>query len=162
MTAFSITVDIPAPPDRVWAVMADVERWPEWSPTVTRIQRLDRGPLIVGSRVRIWQPRLLPATWRVTELHEGRSFTWVSRSPGLSVVAEHGVEGAPHGSRARLSVRFTGWLGPLIARLTRSLNERYLALEAKGLGERSTASTASGPSAGSGPGGHDGAPTDQR
>ena len=37
MTHFSVTVDIPAPPDRVWAVIADVERWPEWTPTVTRI-----------------------------------------------------------------------------------------------------------------------------
>lgn len=150
MTTFSITVDIPAPPNRVWAVMADVERWPEWTPTVTRIERFDHGPLVVGSRVRIWQPRLPPANWRVTELREGRSFTWISRSPGLSVVAEHAVEGAPDGARARLSVRFAGWLGPLIARLTRRLNERYLALEAKGLGERSTPSTAPDPSAGSG------------
>jgi len=88
--------------------------------------------------------------WRVSELREGRSFTWISRSPGLSVVAEHAVEGVPAGARARLSVRFAGWLGPLMARLTRRLNERYLALEAKGLGERSTASTAPDPSAGSG------------
>jgi len=148
--AFSITVEIPAPPNRVWAVMVDVERWPEWTPTVTRLERFDHGPLVVGSRVRIWQPRLPPAIWRVTELREGQSFIWISRSPGLAVVAEHAVEGAPDGSRARLSVRFTGWLGPLVARLTRRLNERYLALEAKGLGERSIASTAPGPSPGSG------------
>jgi carbon monoxide dehydrogenase subunit G len=44
-SVFSVTVEIPAPPDRVWAVLADIERWPEWTPTVTRIQRLDRGPL---------------------------------------------------------------------------------------------------------------------
>jgi len=36
-------VDIAAPPGGVWAVIADVERWPEWTPTVTRLQRLDRG-----------------------------------------------------------------------------------------------------------------------
>jgi hypothetical protein len=76
--------------------------------------------------------------WGVTELREGRSFTWINRGPGLSVVAEHAVEGTPSGVRARFSIRFTGWLGPLIARFTRRLNERYLALEAKGLGERST------------------------
>jgi uncharacterized protein YndB with AHSA1/START domain len=89
---FSIAVDIPAAPDRVWEVLADVERWPEWTPSVTRITRLDPGPLAVGSRARIHQPRLLPATWRIGELGEGRRFTRVTGSPGVWVVAEHAVE----------------------------------------------------------------------
>jgi carbon monoxide dehydrogenase subunit G len=150
MTTFSIIVDIAAPPERVWAVMADVERWPEWTPTVRGIRRWDRGPLAVGSRALVRQPRLPPALWRVSELREGRSFTWVSGGPGVCVVAEHSVEPLANGARARLSVRFTGWLGPLLARLTHRLNERYLALEAEGLRKRSTAAAESGPSAGSG------------
>jgi len=60
---FAISVDIAAPPPVVWAVMRDVERWPEWTTTVTRIERLDSGPLTVGSRLRIRQPKLLPADW---------------------------------------------------------------------------------------------------
>ena len=65
---FRIAVDINAPPDRVWAVMRDIESWPEWTPTVKKIRRLDKGSLAVGSRALIWQPKLLPAKWRVTEL----------------------------------------------------------------------------------------------
>jgi len=137
MTDFSITVDIAAPPDRVWAVMADVERWPEWTPTVTRIERLDRGPLAAGSRARIRQPKLPTAIWEVTELREGRSFTWVTRSPGVLVTAKHGVEPVGQRTRATLSVGFSGPLGWLVARLTSGLNNRYLALEAQGLRERS-------------------------
>jgi uncharacterized protein YndB with AHSA1/START domain len=140
MRDFRIAVDIVAPPDRVWAVMADIDRWPEWTPTVTRIQRLDRGPLAVGSRVRIRQPRLPAAVWQVSELLEGRSFTWVSQSPGVRAVAKHSVEPTAQGARATLSIRFSGLLGGLVARLTRGLNERYLALEAQGLRERSTKS----------------------
>ncbi len=124
MRDFSITVDIAAPPDRVWAVMTDVERWCEWTPTVTRIERLDRGPLAVGSRARIRQPKLPPAVWQVSDLLEGRSFTWVTRSPGVSVIAKHRVEPAGNGARATLSIRFSGLLGPIVARLTRRLNER--------------------------------------
>jgi uncharacterized protein YndB with AHSA1/START domain len=138
MTDFSINVDIAAPPERVWSVMADVERWPEWTPTVTRIERLDQGPLAVGSRARIRQPKLPVAIWEVTELREGRGFTWVTRSPGVRVVATHGVERVGQGTRATLSVEFSGLLGGLVARLTRGLNHRYLALEAQGLRERST------------------------
>lgn len=145
MTHFSITVEIPAPPERVWAVLADIERWPEWTPTITRIQRLDRGPLAVGSRARIRQPKLPPATWQVSELQPGRSFTWITRSPGVCVTGEHGVEPTARGTRVMLSLRFSGVLGPLVARLTRGLNGRYLALEAKGLSERSMARAASNP-----------------
>jgi uncharacterized protein YndB with AHSA1/START domain len=137
MTDFAITIDIAAPPERVWAVMADVERWPEWTPSVTRIQRLDPGPLAVGSRARIRQPGLPPAIWHVSELVEGRSFTWVTRSPGVRVMARHGVEPIAGGTRATLSLRFSGLLGAVVARMTRRLNERYLALEAQGLSERS-------------------------
>jgi uncharacterized protein YndB with AHSA1/START domain len=137
MTHFTISLDIAAPPERVWAVVADVERWPEWTPTVSQVTRLESGPLAPGSRARIRQPRLPPAVWRVSELVPGRSFTWVNRSPGVRVIARHSVEPAGQGARITLSLDFAGILGPLVARWTRGLNQRYLALEAEGLSRRS-------------------------
>lgn len=138
MTHFEIAVEIAAPPDQVWAIMSDIERWSEWTPTVKSIRRLDAGPLAVGSRARVHQPRLLPAVWQVTEVVAGRSFTWVTRSPGVRVTARHGVEPSARGTLASLSLDFSGVLGGFVARVTRGLNVRYLALEAKGLRERST------------------------
>ena len=69
---FRITVDINVPADHVWAVIRDVESWPEWTPTVKKIRWLDKGSLAVGSGALIWQPKLLPAKWRVTELDDSR------------------------------------------------------------------------------------------
>lgn len=137
MTDFALDVEISAPPDRVWAVMSDIEAWPEWTPTVTRVELLDPGPLAVGQRARVLQPRLPAAVWRITALEPGRSFTWVTRSPGVVVTARHSVEPAPGGSRAHLALHFGGLLGPLVARITRGLNTRYLGLEAAGLRQRS-------------------------
>lgn len=139
MTFFSITVEIRATPQRVWAVLSDVEGWPEWTPSVRSAERLDAGPLAVGSRARIRQPKLLPAVWRITSIEKGSAFTWVTRSPGLSVTAHHLVEATPDGSRATLSIRFEGLLAPLVALLTRRLNNRYLRLEGAGLKRRSEA-----------------------
>lgn len=48
-------------------MLREVERWPEWAPTVTSIRRLDDGPLAVGSRVRVAQPRIAPTEYVVTE-----------------------------------------------------------------------------------------------
>ena len=142
MTIFSSSIEISVPPDRVWPVLVDVERWPEWTPTMTSVRRVDTGPLAVGSRARIRQPKLPQAEWQVTELVPGRSFTWISGGIGVRVVGLHTVESTTGGSRATVSIQFTGPLGPLFARLTRGLNERYLALEAKGLKERAEKSEA--------------------
>jgi hypothetical protein len=117
--------------------MADVERWSEWTPSVTSIKRLDPGPLRPGTRLFIRQPKLPPALWRVVSVEEGNGFVSISSAPGVRVTANHFIESTPDGSRATLSIHFGGMLGGLVGRMIRGINERYLALEAKGLKERS-------------------------
>jgi len=137
VTAFSVAVNINAPPQRVLAVLCDVERWPEWTSTVTHVQRLDRGPFAVGSSARVLQPKLRPAVWQVTELDANCSFTWVTRAPGVRMTAGHYVEAQGDGSRAALSFEISGLLGPIISRLYRGLIQQYVATEAQGLKRRS-------------------------
>ena len=74
---FMATIDIAARAQLVYEVYTDVERWPEWAASVTSVERLDQGPLRVGSRARIKQPRLPTTVWEVTEVVAGRSFTWI-------------------------------------------------------------------------------------
>jgi len=133
----SITVDVDAAPDRTWAVMIDVARWPEWTDSVTTATPLDAGPLGVGSRVRLEQPRLRPAVWTVTEFSPVDRFVWTSRSPGLAISAAHRVTPSAAGSRATLSIDVGGLLAPVVSRLYGRLMERYLAMEAAGLKARS-------------------------
>ena len=127
------SVTIAAQPADVFDRYLDVERWPQWTETVTTVDRLDEGPLAVGSRTRIKQPRLRTAVWEVTELVPGRSFTWVSRSPGLVTTGRHVVAPMAGGTVVTLSVEQSGPLGGLVGLLTKRLTRRYLALEAAGL-----------------------------
>jgi carbon monoxide dehydrogenase subunit G len=139
MKDFSISIDIDAPPDAVWAVMSDVERWHEWTASISSVKRLDAGPFSVGSRAHVRQPKLRPADFVVTNLVPNRSFTWVTRSPGVGATASHSVEPRGAGTRATLSVRFEGALAGAVAWMYGDLTNRYLAMEAAGLKQRSEA-----------------------
>ena len=130
MPGLQHTVTIAAPPERVWAVVVDVERWPERIPTVDAVERLDDGPLVVGSRTRLEQPRLPTAVWTVTELTAGSSYTWESTSPGVTVTATHVVEPDADGSRLTLSVTVTGAMSGIGWLLTRKLTKQYVETEA--------------------------------
>jgi carbon monoxide dehydrogenase subunit G len=134
MTQLEVAVDIRAPHSRVWGVLVDVERWAEWTPTVTSVARQDEGPLRVGSRTRVVQPKLKPAIWKVTELDESRGvFVWVSRSSGIVVTAGHFLEEIPIGTRAKLTVDFSGLLVPLIRMLIGKATQHYVETEVRGL-----------------------------
>lgn len=137
MRQFRITTDIAAPPERVWAIMSDVVRWHEWTPSITSVKLLGGGPLALGSRALIRQPKFPPALWKVIEIVPGRSFTWVSVAPGLRVIGRHAVEPVPGAARATLSLELHGLFGGLWGQLTKNITERYIAFEARGLKGRS-------------------------
>lgn len=130
------TIAIDASPDRVWAVMSDVERWHEWTASITSVERLDDGPVGVGSRARVRQPKLRPSVYEITSWTPGREFTWATRQPGVTGIARHVVEPVDGGSRVTLSVEFSGLLATVVAWLAGGLTRRYMAMEAAGLKAR--------------------------
>lgn len=131
------TVEIAAAPERVWSVMSDVAKWPEWTASIVSVSRLDSGPFAVGAKAVVRQPWMLPALWEVTVFEPPRRFVWVSRGPGFAVAGSHAVEPRGAGSLATLGVEFSGPLGPLLERLTAGLTEKYVSMEAAGLKARS-------------------------
>jgi uncharacterized membrane protein len=131
------SIEIDAPPQLVWDVFSDVERWPEWTASVTSLVGRDGPDLAVGKRFAIKQPGMQKLVWRVTEIDPGSSWTWVQRSPGVLVTARHDVISQPGGHtlvRQKLDQR--GVLGSLVGRLMVKKTKRFLALEAQGLKAR--------------------------
>jgi carbon monoxide dehydrogenase subunit G len=117
-----------ATPDRLWSLASDVERWGDRLPTVHSVRPLGSGPTGVGSRFEVRQPGLPKAVWEVTDWQQqGRSFTWVSTSPGIRSTAVHSVHDDGGGSRLDLSLEWSGPLARvlelLIGRKARSMVE---------------------------------------
>ena len=134
----STRIDVEAPVQQVWDVLCAVERWPEWAPTVTSVRRLDDGPLAVGSRARVEQPRIPPTEYVVTELEPSRSFVWVATGPGVRTIARHVLEElGTGGTRVTLAVEQAGPVGKVMGRFYRGLTDRYLTAEAEGIKARS-------------------------
>jgi ligand-binding SRPBCC domain-containing protein len=131
-------VAIEAPATVVWDVFSDVERWPEWTASVTRLVALDGPGIAVGKRFEIKQPRMPKLVWQVTEVTPGTSWTWVQKSPGGLTLARHELVPESAGrTLVRQQIDQRGPIGALVGLLMRRMTKRYLELEAAGLKARS-------------------------
>ena len=135
--SYETSIQIDAAPERVWATLTDLERWPEWTASMQKVEPRDDGNLAVGSQVRIKQPRVPAVTWRVTDFEPGRSFSWTAKGPGLTTLAEHRLTATgPSTVAVHLAIRRTGPLARLVDRLSARLTRRYVDMEARGLKAR--------------------------
>jgi uncharacterized membrane protein len=136
MTKFSTSITINASQEAVWKVLSDVAHWHEWTPTVTKVEVLNTPELKLGNRYKVFQPKLQPAEWTVTELTTS-NFTWESKSPGMHMVAEHVVKSInANQSEVTLTFAFNGWFGNLIGKMYGKMTEEYVQTEAQSLKKR--------------------------
>ena len=118
-----IVVD--AGPDRVWAVLADLRSWPEWSPK-RRVLRL--GEMAPGVSFR-WRLGFVTINSTFAVVDPGRELTWSGIVAGYKAVDQQVLEALPDG-RTRVTMR-ESLDGPLVkvlfpaARL-RAAHEEYL------------------------------------
>jgi len=50
---FESSIEINAPTKRVWALIDKLEEWPQWMPSIKKIERVSKGPLAVGSQLAV-------------------------------------------------------------------------------------------------------------
>jgi Polyketide cyclase / dehydrase and lipid transport len=123
----------PARPDIVWRVLADVEHWRDWTPTVVEIKPLSNKGLTVGAQYRVVQPKLRPAVYEVTECIPNRAFTWVQKLLGGALVADHRISPSNGATKVELSFISKGLFANIIGKMFSKLISEYVATEAKSL-----------------------------
>ncbi len=136
VAVFERKVEVAAPVEVARNVLTDVERWPEWTASIERIECRTPLPLSIGARVWIKQPKLMPAVWTITRWDELNGFTWESRHFGLQVLADHRLTPTATGCTLELRLCYAGLLGPLVGWLGGGITNRYLDLEATGFQRR--------------------------
>ena len=99
------------PPGDVFAALVDVERYPAWlvASGIVRVERLDPGPIAVGSRLRIGQTvagRSTVLEGTVTELAPDAGFSLKARDPeGVSIEIRAVLVPEGDATRLRWSLR---------------------------------------------------------
>ncbi|GAA2814437.1 SRPBCC family protein [Kribbella solani] len=132
---FDHSTTIQASPERVWEIFSNVERWPDWTPTVESVERLDAGRLHLGAKTRLRQPKLPVAVWEVTKFEDGQYFEWVSKAPGVTTTGGHRVISTPDGTVATATLIQEGPLSWLVGRLYAKLTMSYITTETERLKE---------------------------
>ena len=124
------TLEIEAPVATVWALTIAIEDWPRLTPTtMTRVERVDSGPLRMGSQARIKQPGQRPAVWTVRRLDAPNAFEWATTTMGMTMTARHRIEPTATGCRNTLTVDITGGLSRILGRLVGSQIAKVIATE---------------------------------
>jgi hypothetical protein len=126
MRHFETSTTIDAPPERVWAVLADTGSWSDWDSGVVGVE----GDATEGGKVKIRSElnpkRAYPV--KVTELQPNRRMAWRG---GVALGLFTGVRTytlRPDGEgRTRFNMReeFTGPLLPLIWRTMPDMNDSF-------------------------------------
>ena len=131
-----VSISVNATPERAWTVMRDVELWPEWTPSMSKVELLQAGEVQVGSRVKITQPKFPAAVWTVTRLEPNRYLEWRSTSPILTSVGEHRLEPEGDGVRLTLAIDQAGLFVPILKLFYVKTIKQYLDMESKGFKAR--------------------------
>jgi hypothetical protein len=128
---FDARTSILATPERIWSILTDARRYPEWNPTVTKID----GQIAPGERVTLHVTinpgRAFPVT--VAEFEPPRRMVWRGGMPLGLFVGERTftLTPQPDGSvEFRMRETFTGLLAPLIGRTIPDMQPAFEAFAA--------------------------------
>ena len=113
------SIEIDAPAQRVWNITLDVESWPHHTPTIESIERLDAGPLTIGSRARVKQPGQGAKVWTVSQLDPEKRFAWWTKTLGTTMTGIHLVDGSDAGTTSTLAIEIDGPLAPIVGAVVR-------------------------------------------
>jgi uncharacterized membrane protein len=132
-------INIDAPVEVVWQLVTQVEDWPSFTPTMTRVERLDTGPIRVGSQARVDLPGQRTAVWTVTRLDPPSSFVWRTRVMGVTMTATHDLQAADGGCSSTLVIELSGLGASVLGRIAGSRIRRSIAEENRAFKRRAEA-----------------------
>jgi len=116
---FESTIDINAPTTRVWALVDKLEEWPQWMPSIKKIEMVSKGPLAVDSQLSV-TARVSALTVRllmtVTEFVSERNVVLEGRALGTKLARFYTLEPVDGKTKLTIGGDVSGPLAWLVCR----------------------------------------------
>jgi carbon monoxide dehydrogenase subunit G len=117
---FASSIDIDAPPEKVWTLIDKLEQWPQWMPSIKKIERVSRNhPLTVGSQLSV-TAKLSGLTvtllMTITEFVPERNVVMKGKTLGTSLTRFYNLEPFNDKTRATIGGEVSGALAWLARR----------------------------------------------
>jgi len=126
--------------ERVWQLLADIERWPSWNRAV---QAASLQGVVAPGSVFVWKSQGYTVTSTIRSVAPGQRLTWTGAAFGTRAFHSWDLEAMDGGVLVTTSESFDGWLPRLFpTTMRRKLEDtlpRWLA-SLKAAAERSTTS----------------------
>lgn len=106
----SAEIDIDAPPERVWEVLTQFEKWPQWNPDVKSMSY--EGPLVPGTQFR-WKAGPGKIVSTLDRVEPPRYISWHGRTLTIDAYHEWWLEPRGGGTHVRTEESFFGALARL-------------------------------------------------
>lgn len=125
MSAVNATIEIDAPPARVWEVLMDPDRLGDWVTIHRRLRRASDRPLTQGSSLEqtlCLRGVSFKVKWEVAELEAEKLARWEGRGPARSrAQTVYRLAPSDGGTRFEYENEFKAPMGPLGAAASRAL-----------------------------------------
>lgn len=92
---FQSSVEINASVEEVWALVDRLEEWPQWMPSIKKIDKVSEGPLAVGSQVSVTAKvsgLVVKLLMTITELVPERRVVLEGRALGTKLTRFYALE----------------------------------------------------------------------
>jgi len=125
---FSSSIEIDAPPEKVWALVNDLEEWPQWIPSIKKIEKLSEGPLGAGSQIRVTAKSIITVKllMTITEFVPPQHAVMRGKVMGTEMTRHYTFEPVNQGTRLTAGGEVSGLLAFLVRRGGQSLSEEIV------------------------------------
>ncbi|UCG83191.1 MAG: SRPBCC family protein [Dehalococcoidia bacterium] len=125
---FSASALINAPPEKVFALVDDLEGWPQWIPSIKKIEKITEGPLQEGSQIRVTVKSgiTIKLLMTITEFIPGQRGVLEGSVLGTKMTRFYNLESIDDGTKLTAGGDVSGLLAFLIRRGGQRLSEEIV------------------------------------